>query len=170
MTGYESKKKAALDEEGMYLVHHTQPAQEPVVFYRCNGCGHAYEQVHPTSCDCMKASGFHRVEYYTTPPQPAQEPICPECKAGVLYECVACSSNNYPQPAQEAVAWCPVCGDKGFPWPKCGHITYFERATPPQRTWVGLTDEERSQLVTLHHGWNEYAQAIEAKLKEKNNA
>ena len=39
---------------------------------------------------------------------------------------------------------------------------------PPQRTWVGLTDEERSQLVTLHHGWNEYAQAIEAKLKEKN--
>jgi hypothetical protein len=40
--------------------------------------------------------------------------------------------------------------------------------TPSQRTWVGLTDEERSQLVTLHHGWNEYAQAIEAKLKEKN--
>jgi len=39
---------------------------------------------------------------------------------------------------------------------------------PPKRKWVGLTDEERSQLVTLHHGWNEYAQAIEAKLKEKN--
>jgi hypothetical protein len=35
-----------------------------------------------------------------------------------------------------------------------------------QRTWVGLTDEERSQLVTLCHGWNEYGQAIEA--KEKN--
>jgi predicted RNA-binding Zn ribbon-like protein len=39
---------------------------------------------------------------------------------------------------------------------------------PPQRTWVGLTDEERSQLVTLHHGWNEYGQAIEQSLKEKN--
>ena len=25
-----------------------------------------------------------------------QEPICPDCKAEVLYECVACSSNNYP--------------------------------------------------------------------------
>lgn len=24
------------------------------------------------------------------------EPTCPECKAAVLYECVACSSNNYP--------------------------------------------------------------------------
>ena len=54
---------------------HVQPAQqqEPVVFYRCNGCGHAYEQVHPTSCDCMEAGGFDRVEYYTYPPaQPAQ--------------------------------------------------------------------------------------------------
>ena len=47
-----------------------QPAQqqEPVVFYRCNGCGHAYEQVHPTSCDCMEGSGFEQVNYYTSPP------------------------------------------------------------------------------------------------------
>ena len=30
MTGFKSKRQAALDEEGMYLVHHTaQPAQEP---------------------------------------------------------------------------------------------------------------------------------------------
>jgi hypothetical protein len=29
MTGYQSKKAAALDEEGMYLVHHTQPVPEP---------------------------------------------------------------------------------------------------------------------------------------------
>ena len=29
------------------------------------------------------------------PEQPA-EPVCPECKAKVLFECVACSSNNYP--------------------------------------------------------------------------
>jgi len=28
MTGYQSKKAAALDEEGMYLVHHT--SREPV--------------------------------------------------------------------------------------------------------------------------------------------
>ena len=33
--------------------------------------------------------------------QPEQEPVCPACKAEVLYECVACSSNNYPpQPEQ----------------------------------------------------------------------
>jgi hypothetical protein len=40
---------------------------------------------------------------YTTPParppqRTEQEPTCPECKAVVLYECVACSSNNYPPP------------------------------------------------------------------------
>jgi len=32
--------------------------------------------------------------------QQQAEPICPECKAAVLYECVACSSNNYPPAAQ----------------------------------------------------------------------
>jgi predicted Fe-S protein YdhL (DUF1289 family) len=64
------------------------------------------------------------------------EPVCPECKAEVLYECVACSRNNYPQ----------------------------------QRTWVGLTPDER------HEAWlsceaqtpTTFARAIEAKLKEKN--
>ena len=42
---------------------------------------------------------------------------------------------------------------------------------PPQRTWVGLTDEEYKELH-LQMGpvyyYQEYGQAIEAKLKEKN--
>ena len=45
--------------------------------------------------------------------------------------------------------------------------------TPPQRTWVGLTDEDQFNLV---HAMNEndwdavqMMDAIEAKLKEKNN-
>ena len=37
----------------------------------------------------------HASYLYTHPPQ-RTEPICPECKAEVLYECVACGSNNYP--------------------------------------------------------------------------
>ena len=71
----------------------------------------------------------------------SQEPVCPECKAEVLYECVACSRNNH----------------------------------PPQRTWVGLTDEEiRERWFAAEPtpdgrpaSYN-YARAIEAKLKEKN--
>ena len=44
--------------------------------------------------------------------------------------------------------------------------------TPPQRTWVGLTDEELSEVYNRTewdtvNGW-EYERAIEAKLKEKN--
>ena len=33
-------------------------------------------------------------------PEQQAEPICPDCKAAVLYECVACSSNNYPPKRQ----------------------------------------------------------------------
>ena len=44
--------------------------------------------------------------------------------------------------------------------------------TPPQRTWVGLTDEEIEQLHTawvLGGGFRQLCNAIETKLKEKNN-
>ena len=44
--------------------------------------------------------------------------------------------------------------------------------TPPQRTWVGLTDEEYTHITdTVFHtgqGLVAYYKAIEAKLKEKN--
>jgi hypothetical protein len=59
-------------------------------------------------------------------------------------------------PAEQSM----IAFEKECNW--CGELESQER------TWVGLTDEERSELVTLHHGWNEYGQAIEAKLKEKN--
>ena len=57
-----------------------------------------------------------------------QEPICPECKAVVLYECVACSSNNYPpQPEQEpASKYSDIVSDGGLD-PR----NKFD--TPPQR-------------------------------------
>ena len=39
------------------------------------------------------------------------------------------------------------------------------------RTWVGLTDEEKADIAAKgHQRWKEYAEAIEAKLKEKNSA
>ena len=41
--------------------------------------------------------------------------------------------------------------------------------TPPQRTWVGLTDAEVDQAFT-ELTLRKIYQAIEAKLKEKNNA
>jgi hypothetical protein len=41
------------------------------------------------------------------------------------------------------------------------------RGQPAQRTWVGLTDEEREALW-YRFGYMELMRAIEAKLKEKN--
>ena len=40
--------------------------------------------------------------------------------------------------------------------------------TPPQRTWVGLTDEDRFELAKAQLSWEDLLIAAEAKLKEKN--
>ena len=81
-----------------------------------------------------------------------------------------------PQPEQEPVAWRHDMGEENGGW------EYFEEAscpdcqplytTPPQRTWVGLTDEERKDIEL---GIEVFAMSVEdilketeAKLKEKN--
>ena len=63
MTGYQSKKKAALDEEGMYLVHQTQPAQRVTAQQQQDGM----RGPRPTSSGAQTA-------------RPAQERnFCPRC-------------------------------------------------------------------------------------------
>jgi len=37
-----------------------------------------------------------------------------------------------------------------------------------QRTWVGLTDEDKQKLATEQHDWESLYFAVQAKLKEKN--
>jgi len=50
------------------------------------------------------------------------------------------------------------------------HITTEPLLHPPQRTWVGLTDDEVYKIAFALEGehWRKIADAIEAKLKEKN--
>jgi hypothetical protein len=38
----------------------------------------------------------------------------------------------------------------------------------PKREWVGLTDEEISELIRESHNTGSFVRVIEAKLKEKN--
>ena len=105
--------------------------------------------------------------------QPEQEPVCPACKAEVLYECVACSNNNYPpQPAQEPVGKVTKITDNGF---KCEFNQRLAAGTklytaPPQRPWAGLTHAETKACMFEWDGKDAYVlcRAIEAKLKEKN--
>ena len=67
------------------------------------------------------------------------------------------------------------CGDyKEVSWkkgklPPVGAKLY---TTPPQRTWVGLTDEDKESFWTAdqmtHEEWQQLFAEVEAKLKEKN--
>jgi len=139
-----------------------------------------------------------------------QEPICPDCKAKVLYECVACSSNNYPpQRTEQEPVELPCCGytdASAVKWNpfngvvqchNCGQcyttppqrtepvsddiasilacrdmldaqpVPEFDRVIWPERTWVGLTDDDD---IDWEEGGNlkDLVKAIEAKLKQKN--
>jgi hypothetical protein len=78
--------------------------------------------------------------------------------------------------------YCPICNAEGLSRERhpdgsdvCtnGHIYKSKDAltTPPQRTWVGLTDDEWNELYDEYVPLKHYArlmEAIEAKLKEKN--
>jgi hypothetical protein len=77
--------------------------------------------------------------------------------------------NAMTQPKQEPVAWWNDTGThidlnvsgRGIPL----------YTTPPQRTWVGLTDDEQRDIAYSDINcwdWGELMDAVEAKLKEKN--
>jgi hypothetical protein len=80
-------------------------------------------------------------------------------------------------PEQEPVAY--YHPHKGFYWAKPTHISapavvdvppvpLYVKWIAAQRTWVGLTDEERFEIAAAQHGWEDLLIAAEAKLKERN--
>ena len=89
--------------------------------------------------------------------QPEQEPVC--AHGVVKNKCDFCK-----QSVQELICVC------GAIWEGQELVS-----TPPQRTWVGLTDDEIAlicgECAASAHKTDDisYARAIEAKLKEKNN-
>jgi hypothetical protein len=80
------------------------------------------------------------------------------------------------QTEQEPVACktlCELCVKRGYTFCANAVKTTPIYTTPPQRTWVGLTNNELQPIADeyriLFGGWVEdFARAIEAKLKEKN--
>lgn len=131
------------------------------------------------------------VQNFLGAPQPEQEPV--EWHEIVLnqkqfldkMESLLAKTAAPPQPQQEPVAWMDADG-KTFPFVwnvnslgvRQGSKYLNESLTPlytnpPQRTWVGLTDEEISKIsqrLGIDHddSWTDLKQAIEAKLKERN--
>jgi hypothetical protein len=100
--------------------------------------------------------------------QREQDGECKHCTDG----CPACDARKLPE--QEPVAWRFYDGKM---WCYVNNLTDLPQlkfeplyTTPPHSTWVGLTDEEINLIYAepqTHVG--QYAKAIEAKLKEKNN-
>jgi hypothetical protein len=68
---------------------------------------------------------------------------------------------------QEPVAYCEI---HHLPEPcvQCAKEHEGYNTTPPQRTWVGLTDEEENEYNYLGPDMHWVIQEIAAKLKEKN--
>jgi hypothetical protein len=110
--------------------------------------------------------------------QPEQDGECKHCTDG----CPACDARKLPE--QEPVTWRNAAIRVGEDLCSVGPFRYYDmtaeqwldwalsvvtvHAPPPQRTWVGLTNEELSQIEGTHLG-RSFAKAIEAKLRSKNN-
>jgi len=83
------------------------------------------------------------------------------------------------QPAQEPVAWLYQCTEDNSTvvlqrrtnWAESGTGLWIETpyyTTPQQRRWVGLTDDERDEILDSYLTAGGRARAIEQALKEKN--
>ena len=103
--------------------------------------------------DCVSLKWHKRIKAFAklvredalAQPAPVQEPVgCLRCATPKKCAAWGCSPNTWPS----------------------------ENATPSQRTWVGLMDEEHYALADkagcISADWVDYAKAIEAKLKQKN--
>jgi len=153
MTGFKSKKAAALDEEGFYTAYPKEEDDDTQVY-----------KDHGDLLTIAYQSGYHDGK------KAAQVKV--EGSLHVVCQCDKCKA----QPAQEPVAWVTkrnVIVDAL--WEE--EITFSEfddggdpvYYTPQQRPWAGLTHDERYECV---HGesvdaWD-IAEAVETRLKWKN--
>jgi hypothetical protein len=147
-----------------------------------------FEQKHQTEKGTFWWRKHLRRLFDAPPPQPKE----PEQKTFgyTLEETMKCWNLGYAaavkslaQPEQEPVAWGIIASNTGRICqveldadeveghnPK--HIVPLYTSPPAQRTWVGLTNEELSEVYNQAdwdtvNGW-EYERAIEAKLRSKN--
>jgi hypothetical protein len=119
--------------------------------------------------------GGKRIDPMSIYKEREQDGKCKYCIDG----CPACDARKLPE--QEPVAYINV-EQRKLEWAKymswdtptvvnLPKIPLY--TTPPQRTWVGLTDEEIKALAKKHNGIFydcdiDFARAVEAKFKEKN--
>lgn len=137
------------DDGPCHYPDHKEPEKEPVAWMEGES---VYWHTNPSLNDWIRANG---TPLYTTPPQREVE------HAMRLYKAVERLSLQAGEETEETIDW--LCGEHG------GMFKLFQAyfsPRPPQRTWIGLTDEEvvQCQQGSIYH----FYRCIEAKLKEKN--
>ena len=132
-------------------------------------------------------SGIKQViELYDSPDQPSQqEPVAymgtdsdgnpNKFRLNPFSGCV--SLYEKPSPVQKPVAYMDICeknqmsGLRYWSEPDNRHEVPLYTSPPAQRTWVGLTDEEITDIwagTSPYYHEDDFAKAIEAKLRERN--
>lgn len=123
-----------------------EPAQEPVAVVAVNQSGGIRMEYQDGSAfDISKHVGQR---FYTTPPQPAQEPV-----AWMVY-------------TLDGASVCVTDNPADFT-PEHRALPLY--TIPPQRPWVGLTEKEKKEIYRLSVYVEGAISLTEAKLKEKNN-
>ena len=126
-----------------------QPAQqEPVAYIRKDQLQKAAQS--PMLCEVTPEPRQDRIGIYTSPQaQPAQqEPVAWLTQARCFVDV-----SEFTEAEAKLFGWKPL----------------YTSPQPAQRTWVGLTDEERDALIREFNGLAvSFYKAVEAKLKEKN--
>ena len=123
-----------------------EPEQEPVAVVAVNQSGGIRMEYQDGSAfDISKHVGQR---FYTTPPQPAQEPV-----AWMVY-------------TLDGASVCVTDNPADFT-PEHRALPLY--TIPPQRSWVGLTEKEKKEIYRLSVYVEGAISLTEAKLKEKNN-
>ena len=146
--------------------------QEPVayaVYHRMGGGKslHWSEQHSPDG----DANEYQLVPLYTSSPTLSlaqQEPV--GCEGAIVNGRVYADRLEHDYRFECEAGPLHLCND-WVEFRRCFEWLAQHTSPPAQRTWVGLTDEEKRQIFERddYQGWLDYINAIEAKLKEKNN-
>jgi len=173
MTGYDSKRQMAADKlHWSDCAVHNGPAYPAG---ECD-CGAAQKTEREALKLALEVMQINLTLLEKIDPYKGQEDLLSD-SLELTHEAIASVEAVLAQPAQEPVALVidGVLVKSELPEKYTGHLY----TTPPKREWVGLTDEEISNLwswsmtreaeLTATTQQHAFARAIEAKLKEKNN-
>jgi len=111
--------------------------------------------------------------------QPVQEPVacrfCHSKKGCWAWQCYHCGEIDdvqkpAPLPEQEPVGKVVEVNNDGFKCEFSQHLAVGTKlyTAPPQRPWVGLTEDEKFEMAAAQYGWEDLLIAAEAALRSKN--